>query len=103
MEFKPVINGNIMTLPKRFKKPTRKLELGRSVNVEKNKTSLNGYYKQFSFSVKNGEDISIENYLKNVERQILKSLENNIGNKVILGLTVNMRQGDQVEEKYFNS
>ena len=103
MEFKPVIKGNIMTLPKRFKKPTRKLELGRSVNVEKNKTCLNGYYKQFSFSVKNGSNISIENYLKNVEHQILKSLENNIGNKVILGLTVNMRQGDQVEEKYFNS
>ena len=103
MEYRPVINGNIMTLPKRVKKPIRKLEIGRSVNVEKNKTCLNGYYKQFSFSVKNGSDISIENYLKNVERQIVKSLENNVGTKVILGLTVNMRQGDQVEEKYFNS
>ena len=103
MEYRPVINGNIMTLPKRIKKPTRKLELGKSVNVEKNKTCLNGYYKQFSFSVKNGSDISIENYLKNIERQIIKSLENNIGTKVILGLTTNMRQGDQVEEKYFNT
>ena len=103
MEYKPIIKGNIMTLPKRVKKPTRKLDFGRSVNVEKNKTSLNGYYKQFSFSVKNGTDISIENYLKNVESQIVKSLENNIGNKVILGLITNMRQGDQVEEKYFNT
>ena len=103
MEYKPVIKGNIMTLPKRLKRSSRKIELGRSVNVEKNKTSLNGYYKQFSFSVKNGSDISIENYLKNVESQIIKSLENNIGNKVILGLITNMRQGDQVEEKYFNT
>ena len=103
MEYKPIIKGNIMTLPKRIKKPTRKIDFGRSVKVEKNKTSLNGYYKQFSFSVKNGSDISIENYLKNVESQIVKSLENNIGNKVILGLITNMRQGDQVEEKYFNT
>ena len=103
MEYKPVIKGNIMTLPKRVKKPTRKIEIGRRVDVEKNKTCLNGYNKQFSFRVKNGSDISIENYLKNVENQIIKSLENNVGNKVILGLTTNMRQGDQVEEKYFNT
>ena len=103
MEYKPILKGNIMTLPKRFKKPIRKIELGKTVNVEKNKTCLNGYYKQFSFSVKNGEGITIENYLKSVENKIIQSLQNNIGNKVILGLTVNMRQGDSVEEKYFNS
>ena len=47
MEYRPVINGNIMTLPKRVKKPTRKIEIGRSVNVEKNKTCLNGYVNSF--------------------------------------------------------
>ena len=103
MEYKPVLNGNIMTLPKRFKKPTRKIELGKTVNVEKNKTSLNGYYKQFTFSVKNGEGVTIDNYLKSVEDKVIQSLKNNIGNKVILGLTVNMRQGDITEKKYFNS
>ena len=101
MEYKPVIYGNVMKLPKKIKKPPRKIEIGRSVNIEKNKTCLNGYYKQLSFSVKNGSDISIENYLKNVEKQIIKSLENNVGTKVILGLTTNMRQGDSVEENFF--
>ena len=103
MEYKPIIKGNIMILPKRIKTQPRKIEIGRSVNIEKNKTCLNGYYKQLSFKVKNGSDISIENYLKNVEREIIKSLENSVGTKVILGLTTNMRQGDRTEEKYFNT
>ena len=103
MEYKPIIKGNIMILLKRIEKKPRKIEIGRSVDIEKCKTSLNGYYKQLSFKVKNGSDISIENYLKNVEKSIVKSLENNVGTKVILGLTVNMRQGDRTEEKYFNT
>ena len=103
MEYRPIFKGNIMILPKRIEKKPRKIEIGRSVGVEKIKTCLNGYYKQLSFKVKNGSDISIENYLKNVEREVVKSLENNVGTKVILGLTVNMRQGDRTEEKYFNT
>ena len=103
MEYRPVIKGNIMILPKRIKKQPRKIEIGRNVDIEKKKSCLNGYYKQLSFKVKNGGDISIENYLKNVEREIVKSLENNVGTKVILGLTTNMRQGDRTEEKYVNT
>ena len=47
--------------------------------------------------------MTVDNYLKSVEDKVIQSLNNNIGNKVILGLTVNMRQGDITEKKYFNS
>ena len=104
MEYRPILQkNNVMRLPKRSVRKPKKLEFGKLVDVAKKQTCLNGYYKQLIFSVKNGSDISIENYLKNVEHHIIKSLENNIGSKVILGLATNMRQENRTEEKYFNT
>ena len=104
MEYKPIFCRNIIKIPKRkAPRPTRKIELGKKVDIVKKDTCLNGYFKQLTYSVQNGTDIIIEHYLKTVEPYIIKSLENNVGTKVILGLTTNMRQGDTAEKNFFKT
>ena len=74
MSYKASFKGNILKLPKQPPKPMRKIEIGNTVEVETKSSSPNGYYKQLTFLVKNGGDITVENYLKKVESKILDSL-----------------------------
>ena len=105
MEYDFIYEGNIVrAVKKKAPPPVKRREIGiRKVDIVKENTCLNGYFKQLTYSVQNGLDISIENYLKNVEPYIVKSLENNVGTKVIIGLTTNMRQGDIIDKKFFKT
>ena len=105
MEYDFIYEGNIVrVVKKKAPPPTKRREIGiKKLDIVKKNTCLNGYFKQLTYSVRNGTDISMENYLKNVEPYIIKSLENNVGTKVIMGLTTSMRQGDIIDKKFFKT
>ena len=104
MSYKPIFCGDIVKFVEiPTVAPINEINIGKKVDIEKKDTCLNGYFKQTTYRVQNGDDISLGNYLKTVSQYIIKSLELNAGTKVVLGITTNMRQGDVVEQKYFKT
>ena len=104
MSYKPIFCGNIIKFVEiPTKTSVNEINIGKKVEIEKKDTCLNGYFKQTTYKVQNGDDVSLGNYLKTVSQHVIKSLELNAGTKVVLGVTTNMRQGDVVAEKYFKT